>query len=184
MRHFISFCRIMAWIVLIITTGIQIMAIYGIYLNHSADIFNPLLLIIATAVMFLAVVLFFALPRGKLFPLLVAAADAVFFVILACWLKDAFPTFVSKDDVETGITIWTAVWRHMSPVLVPLFLLPIWHEHHAAYQAIKIAESRENTPSYFDTLDASYKMNISEEPLPKPKRSVRYRLQKNTEETE
>ena len=183
MRVFTLICRAMAWVLLTLTTAIQVMAIYSIYVKNSTHVFNPLLLIIATVVMLLAVIFFFASPRKKGLLLLIAAADAVFFIILAFWLKDAFPTYLSADGSEYGVSSWIAVWRHMSPALIPLFLLPSWHQHHTAYQAIKNAESAAKTPSYFDTLGPSYKADLSEESLPKPKRSVRHRLRKDTEET-
>ncbi len=170
MRSFITFTRVCTWITLAVTGLVQILAVVGIYINNSIAEFNPILLIAATAIMLTATVLFFALPRGKVIPLLIAAADAVFFIILAFMLKNAFPVLMAVDGSDTGISLWMAIYRHMSPLLVPLFMIPSWWQYHEERQAEKTADAEERTPSYLDVIDETYSMrSLDEEDTKTPK---------------
>ncbi len=177
MRIFLSVCRVLVWLILVLTTAVQIMAVIGIYVGGSVDLFDPVLLIVAAALMLLAVVLFFALPRGKVFPLVLAAAASAFFVILAFQLKEAFPVTVTTNG-NAGISLWRAIYRHMSPALIPLFMLPIWWDYHTDRRIQKLAEADRLTPTYFETSDTE------DVAAHKPKRSVRARARKGSEDAE
>ena len=181
MRSFAAFTRVCSWVLLVFTGMVQLLAAVGIFVNGSQEVFNPWWLIAATALMVLSVVLFFALRRGKTLALLIALADAVLFVVLAFMLKNAFPVVLAVDGSDTGISLWMAIWRHMSPVLVPLCLLPTWVQYHEDRVAEKNATSEQNTPSYLDLIDENYTMRPLDEDdakEPKAKRSVRIRLRK------
>lgn len=181
MRLFASFCRVMIWVTLVITTAVQALAIIGIYMKGSGSLFNPVLLIVAVAAMVVSVILFFALPRGKIFPLAAAALTAILFIVLAVEMTNAFPTSLSSDGGTTGISMTKAVFRHMTPALIPLLMLPVWWQYHRDRVAQNEKAATEKTPSYFDMLDKSYTMRSLEDetiPAPKPKRSVRARLRK------
>lgn len=177
MRIFVSVCRVLVWIVLVLTTLLQGMAIIGIYLKESTALFNPAFLVTATSLMLISVVLFFALPHGKAFPLVLAAATGVFFIILALQLKEAFPVTVTATR-NAGISLWRAMYRHMSPALIPLLMFPIFWDDYTDRRAAKLAEADRITPTYFETTTED-----ALEPA-KQKRSVRVRARKESEETE
>lgn len=171
MRFFLSFCRVMVWTVLALTTLIQAGAIFSIY--SGENLFNPTLLIVATVLMAVSVILFFALPRGKLAALLAATVAAVLFIIVALQLKDSLSVVVTTQGTA-GISLWKAMYRHMSPALIPLFLLPLWSDYRAVRWAKSLAESDARTPTYFDTPDEDTTVTAH-----KPKRSVRDRQRKS-----
>lgn len=175
MRTFVSVCRVLVWLILVLTTTIQVMAVIGIYIWNSADVFNPVLLIVAAVLMLLAVVLFFALPRGKVFPLVLAAMAGIFFVILALQLKETFPVTVTERGLA-GISLWTAMYRHMSPALIPLLMFPIFWDNYTDRRAAKLAEADQLTPTYFEDEQPTDAVEH------KPKRSVRTRMSKQSEE--
>ncbi len=177
MRTFVSVCRALVWILLILTTLIQIGAILSILLGER--LVNPTLLIVATALMTVSVIVFFALRRGKLFPLLTAAAAALLFIIAALELKDTLAVVVTERGLA-GISLWTAMYRHMSPALIPLLMLPIFWDDYTDRRAAKLAEADRLTPTYFETTDE----DESEVTARKPKRSVRARMSKQSEDAE
>ncbi len=173
MRAFLSTCRVLVWILLVLTTLIQIGAILSISLGER--LVNPTLLIIATVLMAVSVIVFFALRRGKLIPLLTAAVAALLFIIAALELKDTLAVVVTERGLA-GISLWTAMYRHMSPALIPLLMFPIFWDDHTNRQAAKLAEADQITPTYFEDEDP---VETTEH---KPKRSVRARMSKQSEE--
>lgn len=170
MRSFVAFTRVCAWVLLVFITAVQALAILGIFINQSQSAFNPWLLIIAAVVMIAATVLFFALPRGKVYFLLLAAVDAVFFIVLAFMLKNAFPVMLAVDGSSTGVSLWTAIWRHMTPALIPLCMVPSWIVYHENRVAEKNTDAENRTPSYLDIIDENYSMrSLDEEDTKTPK---------------
>lgn len=180
MQFVTKLCRTLTWITLILTAGVQALAIIGMYLNDKAGKFNPLFLIVATAVMILSVVLFFVLRRGKLFPLIGTAVAGIAFVVLAIIMMKVYPVVEAIDGTSTGISLWDAISRHMTPILIPVFLFPLWWQFHEDWRAEKNAVEEASTPSYFDILAESAAMRVDDDQakMPKPKRSVRNRLRK------
>lgn len=172
MRTFVSVCRVLVWIVLVLTTLIQIGAILSISLGEK--LVNPTLLTIATALMVVSVIIFFALRRGKLIPLLTAAAAALLFIIAAFELKSTLAVVVTERG-PAGISLWTAMYRHMSPILIPMLMFPIFWDDYTDRRAAKLAEADQLTPTYFETTDEN-----AVEPV-KQKRSVRTRNRKSEE---
>ncbi len=172
MRIFLSACRTMIWILLVFITIMQVMTVIGLYQGNSVELFNPTFLIIATGIMAVSVVLFFALRRYKLIPLIAAGMAAVFFIVLAFWLKDAFPVTVTTLG-NAGVSLWDAMYRHMSPALIPLFMLPLWWDYHTDRRAAKLAEADRLTPTYFETAEEDTVKPV------KQKRSVRARIRKS-----
>ena len=175
MRTFVSVCRVLVWILLVLTTLIQIGAILSISLGER--LVNPTLLTIATALMAVSVIVFFALRRGKLFPLLTAAVAALLFIIAALELKDTLAVVVTERG-PAGVSLWDAMYRHMSPILIPMLMFPIFWDYHTDRRAAKLAEADQLTPTYFE----------DEQPMDavehKPKRSVRARMSKQSEDAE
>ena len=173
MRTFVSVCRVLVWIVLVLTTLIQIGAILSISLGER--LINPTLLTIATALMAVSVIVFFALRRGKLFPLLTAAVAALLFIIAALELKDTLAVVVTERG-PAGISLWTAMYRHMSPALIPLLMFPIFWDNYTDRRAAKLAEADQLTPTYFEDEQPAGTVEHN------PKRSVRARMSKQSEE--
>ena len=173
MRTFVSVCRVLVWIVLVLTTLIQIGAILSISLGER--LVNPTLLTIATALMAVSVIVFFALRRGKLFPLLTAAVAALLFIIAALELKDTLAVVVTERG-PAGISLWTAMYRHMSPALIPLLMFPIFWDNYTDRRAANLAEADQLTPPYFEDEQPTDAVEH------KPKRSVRARMSKQSEE--
>ncbi len=172
MRTFVSVCRIVVWIILALTTLVQMAAILSISLGER--LVNPTLLIIATALMAVSVIVFFALRHHKLFPLITAAVAAILFIIAALELKNTLSVVVTERG-PAGISLWTAMYRHMSPALIPFLMLPIFWDDYTDRRAAKLAEADRLTPTYFE--------NDEEEAKPvKQKRSVRARNRKSGED--
>ncbi len=181
MRSFAAFTRVCTWVLLVFICSVQALAIVGIAINDSQKAFNPWLLGIASVVMIVSTILFFALPRGKSIPFILAAADAVFFIVLAFMLKNAFPVVFAVDGSDSGVSLWTAIWRHMSPILIPLCMLPTWILYLEDRSAEKNADAENRTPSYLDIIDETYTMRSLDDEdakAPTPKRSVRIRMRK------
>lgn len=172
MRTVVSVCRVLVWVLLALTTLIQIAAILSISLGER--LVNPTLLIVATALMVVSVIAFFALRQGKLVPLITAAVAAILFILAALELKDTLAVVVTERGLA-GISLWTAMYRHMSPALIPLLMLPIFWDDYANRRAAKLAEADQITPTFFETTEEG-------EPEPvKQKRSVRTRNRKSEE---
>ena len=171
MRSFVS-----VWITLALTTLVQIGTILSIRLGEN--LVNPTLGVIATVLMVLSVILFFALSRGKLVPLVMAGIAGVLFILFAFQLKDTLPVVVTERGLA-GVSLWKAMYRHMSPALIPLFLFPIFWDYHTDRQLLRRAEADLLTPSYFESTD-----DATEEETHKPKRSVRARARKNSEDSQ
>ena len=170
MRTFVSVCRVLVWIILTLTTLVQIGTILSISLGEK--LVSPTLLIIATALMFISVIFFFALRRGKLVPLLAAAVAAVLFVLAALQLKNTLSVVVTAQGLA-GVSLWKAMYRHMTPVLIPLCLFPIWWDYYTDLKVARLAEADRLTPTYFASAD-----DDNTETVRKPKRSVRSRIRK------
>ncbi len=178
-------CKKLLWVLLVVTTAFQVVAVFSIAGGNAATKYDYRPLVVATVLMVLCVVTFAVLPRGKMVPLAFAAVLGVFFVVLAVQMTRVFPVYAGADGTDHGITLWRAMYRHMSPLLLPLCMFPVWWEHHTDRLAEKAA--REETPpeSYFELLDSAYVMkSLPEEDTaaPRPKRSVRHRNRKSSEE--
>ncbi len=183
MQLITKLCRFFAWLTLIITSAVQVLAIVGIALNDSAGKLSPWYLASATFVMLAAVILFFALRRGKIFPLILSALAGIAFVVLALIMMQVYPVVESIMGGTTGLSLWDAILRHMTPLLIPIFLFPLWWQDHEERQAEKNAIQDANTPSYFDLLSDSDVMHVDDDSVKqaKPKRSVRNRMRKENE---
>ena len=168
MSKFVSICRVLVWSVLVLTTLIQVGAILSI--SFGERLVNPTLLTVATALMLLSVIAFFALRHHKVFPLITAAVAAILFIIAALQLKNTLSVVVTERGLA-GVSLWTAMYRHMSPALIPFLMLPIFWDDYTDRRAAKLAEADRITPTYFE--------NDEEEAAPvKQKRSVRARIRK------
>ena len=132
MQFVTKLCCFFAWLTLIITTIVQALAIIGILLNDKAGNFNPWYLAAATLAMLAAVFLFFVLKRGKIFPLILSAITGIAFVVLALFMMQAYPLVESIMGGTTGLSLWDAILRHMTPLLIPIFLFTFTIRHTSA----------------------------------------------------
>lgn len=170
----VKFCKKVVWVLLAITVLFQGIAIYGIMNGNAAGQYDYRPLAVATVGMVIAVVLFTVLPRGKVVPLLVAAVLGVLFVVLAIQMMGVFKVQTLVDGSSFGLTFWRALYRHMLPILIPLCMLPVFLEYREKRIEEKATEEETPPDSYFELLnDTELK-----EQTPRPKRSVRRRLEK------
>ncbi len=178
----VKFCKKVIWVLLAITVLFQGVAIYGIMNGNAAERYDYRPLAVATVMMVLAVILFRVLPRGKVVPLVVAAVMGVFFVVLGVQMLGVFKASTSAGGIDIGMTFWKVLYRHMSPILIPLCMIPIFLEYREKRMQEKADEEETPSDSYFELLgDADTK---SKKDAPRPKRSVRRRLEKAEENRE
>ncbi|MBR2337895.1 MAG: hypothetical protein IKA63_00325 [Clostridia bacterium] len=172
-----SISRVLAWVTLVITTAFQCLAMYGIYTGNSEFSIFPMA--VATVLMAVSVILFFALRQGKTVPFLMAVGAAVLFIVVAVMIKNEFTVHMGADGTDMGITSWRMVYRHLSPVLVPVFLLAPWVVYRVDRKVEKEYAKKEQPDSYLDLGDFQLsRLEEQEEPAP-AKRSVRDRLRKS-----
>ena len=88
-----------------------------------------------------AVLLFLFLPRGKLIPMIAAAVLGICFVAIAASLHEYFgaPAGVVGATGEY-LTAWEAIYRHASPLLLPMLMVPVWFVYREDLQARLRAE--------------------------------------------
>ena len=170
--------RVFVWVSLVISTLFQGLAMFGIARNSE---FSIIPMLVATFVMVAAAILYFALPKGKLFPLLMAVGAAVLFIIVAILLAKEFPVRLGIDGSDQGLTPWRLVYRHLSPLLVPLFLTPLYIEYRAECKAAAARAHEEAPDSYFNLLDKDFKLSRLEDEstIPPPKHTLSERLRKH-----
>ena len=172
----VKFCKKALWVLLVIAVLFQGIAIYGIVNGNAAERYDYRPLAVATVAMVIAVALFRVLPRGKVVPLVVAAVMGVFFVVLGVQMLGVFKASTSAGGIDIGMTFWKVLYRHMSPILIPLCMLPIFLEYREQ-RLYAQAEKEEMPPdSYFELLSDAQEETAKD--LPRPKRSVRRRLEK------
>ncbi len=178
----VKFCKKVIWVLLVITVLFQGVAIYGIMNGNAAEQYDYRPLAVATVMMVLAVILFRVLPRGKVIPFVIAAVMGVFFVVLAVQMMGVFKVQTLADGSSFGLTFWRALYRHMSPILIPLCMIPIFLKYREKRVEEKAAAEETPSDSYFELLgDADTEL---EKEAPRPKRSVRRRLEKTEENRE
>lgn len=135
MRKAASICRGIMWILLVFVFSVQIMTVVSLYINHQAVI--PLessertfplaaLLITACCLLLSGVVLFGIFKKRRYIGLLFCVVAAVIFFIAALEIHRAFPTFVGIDGETHGISFSRMIFRHMTPILIPLLMLVSW----------------------------------------------------------
>ncbi|MBO5928809.1 MAG: hypothetical protein J6Q42_02190 [Clostridia bacterium] len=176
-----SFCRKVMWLVLVVTMMFQGIAIYSIANGNAAQTYDYRPLLVATVLMILSVFCFRILPRGKIVPFIVAIVTGVFFVVLAIQMLQVFGMYELVDGSRRGLNLWRTIYRHMSPVLIPLCMVPVWLEYRRDRKDEKKAKEETPPDSYFELLDESFKMASLEDDTHRPKRSVQKRNEKAEE---
>lgn len=120
--------RILMWVALVVFGGFQWIAIWGIHQNNVRAIqagspdttYAVWPLITAMTILTLAFFWFVLVKRHRLPGLLVAggACAALFVMALDIW-----QTFDVQVVASGGLNLWTLIWRHMSCLLIFVFML-------------------------------------------------------------
>ena len=134
MHNTTTFCRISLWIVLALVFAVQIMTIVSMQWNNinaiEGEAYDKVLsivpLVVALLMMLGGAVLFEVFPKRRDSGLILCAVAGIIFFIYAFSIRDAYPVHIGSDGEDKGITTARMVWRHMSPILVPILMLVIW----------------------------------------------------------
>lgn len=134
MHNTTTFCRILLWIVLVLVCAVQIMTIVSIQINNAnaieGEAYDKVLsivpLIVAAVLLLGGAVLFEVFPKRGYIGLILCAVAGIIFFIYAFSIRDAFPVHIGADGKDTGVTTARMIWRHMSPVFVPILMLVVW----------------------------------------------------------
>ena len=144
-------------ILLVISTGFQLLALLGGVLPNS-DITTkyPWLVtgwVIALSLLVIAFVLDCILKeKGKwpLIPLILSLLGGFLALLTALTLKDAFPTQIGSDGSTVGLTIWRLCYRHLSSVLVGALTALTAAFHLAENRRSRIRRENEEYRSIYD----------------------------------
>lgn len=125
-------CKVFMWIVLVVSTFFQVLAMFGIGQNNAtaleADktdkVYALWPLIAVTGLLIAGAILFICLRKRRYIGLIVAAVAGLAAVLIAFDLMRAFPAQISASGSDTGLNTFKMVYRHMSPALVPLLMVP------------------------------------------------------------
>ena len=184
-------CRWVMWILYPIVLFFQFGAIYGTFTGTAANSMEirPTvnLMMILTFLFFATVTAFLILPliyKGKraaylcaLVTLIVAAVLSVLFVPIALKLYDYFGGTYVTTSGEIGLSLWDVVYRHMSPLLFPLLMIPLFLDLRDLENERKYAEEKQEIPSILGGLSDFHLSKLPDEenrPI-REKRSVRQR---------
>lgn len=177
----VKICKKAIWVLLVFMVLFQCIAIYGIMNGNAAEQYDCRPLAVATVLMTLAVILFRVLPRGKVIPFAVAAVMGVFFVILAVQMLSVFKVHELVDGSSMGLTFFSALYRHMLPLLIPICMIPVFLDYREKRLEQKAAEEETPPDSYFELLG---EVAESEKVVARPKRSIRRRMEKEEDNRE
>ena len=124
MRTYTRVLGTLVWLSVALMVGLQFLVVAGMTLGNSE--FDVTLIIIATVLMLAAVIAFFAAKKYKAVPLLIAVAAGALFVAIAVMIADKYLAGSHWVDKTGFITAWALVYRHLSPLLIPLFMTGYW----------------------------------------------------------
>ena len=110
----------LVWLSTILMLGLQFLVVSGMLLGKSE--FDVTLIAIATAVMLVSVIAFFAMKKYKWIPLVLSLAASALFVVIAVMIADKYLAGSNWVDTRGFVTSWQLVYRHLSPLLIPLFM--------------------------------------------------------------
>ena len=167
MRILAGICRVLIWAVLALSSIFQVLAVImigyyddqkvaeGIAGSHPVDH-----IIICTVLMLAAVLVFFLLRRGKLFPMIAAGGLGVYFVWLANWIVKV-----------CEMSAWNATWRHASMLLIPFLMIPVWLVHREDRRAAEAAAEAEHVPGILE--DDGFRLSALPEEEQRPRNRKR-----------
>ena len=133
-------CRRLMWVLLVLMLAMQALVIVSIQMNNwlaeerqlEENIFQLTPLILAVAIMLAGALLFGIYKKRRYIGLILCTVAAVVFFLLAFEIQRAYPTSIGADGNTKGITTFRMIYRHMSPVLLPLLMLVSWLTERAA----------------------------------------------------
>lgn len=184
-------CRWAMWLLYPVVLFFQVAAIYGTLSGTAADSLEirPTvnLMTILTCVFFLFVTAFLILPllyKKKraaylcaLVSLIISALLALLFIPIALQLYNYFGGTYITSGGEVGISLWDTIYRHMSPLLFPLLMIPVFLDLRQAERERQAAEEKEDVPSILGGLSdfRLSKLPADQNRPMREKRSVRQR---------
>ena len=155
--------------VILIVALVLILAVQGLVLSSlilSGD-YPAAPLACTIGLLCVGIVLFYVLRQRRYIGLLLCTAAAVAFIFIAVDLLRAFPSTVQAYG-ETGLTVWKTIWRHGSPALIPLLMLPIVLIENKLDLQQQIRTAKKNAAAYEAILDEN--ANLNPETVLKPKK--------------
>ena len=120
MRAALTCLRVALIIALVLILGLQGLVLYSL----AATEYSILPLAGTVALLCAGVVLFYVLPARRYVGIIVCAAAGVAFILIALDLYRTFPETIHAYGTQ-GLTVGKTIWRHGSPVLIPLLMVPI-----------------------------------------------------------
>lgn len=120
--------RVLMWISLVVCGGFQWVAIIGIHIQNSRAVaagsperaYTIWPLAVAMGVLTLSVFWFAFVCKHRL-PAVIAAGAAS--VALFAAVLDLWQTFEEAVVTSGGLDLWTLIWRHLSSLLIFVFML-------------------------------------------------------------
>lgn len=122
-------CKLWIWMILAAITLFQVCTVAAICIDNAARqaagekvLSYPIAgLLCALALMIAGVVLFMAWKKARYWGLIVSAAAGILFILVALELYRT-----DTPLVDNTVNMVKMVGFHMSPVLIPLLMLPAW----------------------------------------------------------
>lgn len=194
MRILSYICKTLMWVFCVIYLLFQGLTIYSLtYYNDKAislkqpdHVYNPVALIVATALMLLAVILFVAMKKRRYIGIIMATVSALVILVVALDLGREFPAVIGTGGMDTGLNAWKLIWRHIGISVVPIFMLGGWLAERAADKEDKALFG--DKKGYDLSGAILFKDDDDEDRDPflqiKPKRSVRKRMEKDNNSIE
>ena len=184
-------CRWAMGILYPIVLFFQFAAVYGTFTGTAANSLEirPTvnLMLILTFLFFAAVTAFLILPflyKGKraaylcgLVTMIVTAVLSVLFVPIALKLYNYFGGTHMTTGGEIGLSLWDVIYRHMSPLLFPFLMIPVFLDLRELENERQYAEEKEKIPSVLGGL-SDFRLSKLPDDQDRPireKRSVRQR---------
>lgn len=135
------------WIALVPIFFMQVLAAIGIAQGGKMSCF---LLVAAAVVLVAAAILFCALREKKGIAMIVAAVAAVLFIVVAITIYNTYELNLKVQAVGSGLTAGKFVVRHVSPLLVTLFMLFYWICWRADWKDEKARRAAKEPDHYLD----------------------------------
>ncbi len=159
MRVASTVSKVFMWITAVLAALFQCMAMWGIHINNTGFVdlgkpekqYNLLPLMIATAAMLIAVLLFSFLPRRVRFiGVILMGVTALVFIPLALDLGRQFPVHISSGGDDRGLDTWNVLYRHMLPVVTAVLMLVAWLCDRAIYKQDQLRLQEEAKKGHYD----------------------------------
>lgn len=176
MRTIAKICHVLLWVILALGVLFQSLAIAGIEYQKAEgrNNINTFWLGIAMIAMIVAVVLFVALRKGKIFPLILAVIAAIGLAFAAYYVQyEIFgPSMAGVTAYGDTLTIGKVIYRHALMVVEPLLMIPMYLVYLEDRRAAKYAEEHEEVPSILDGMGdfRLTKLEDDERPVKKPRK--------------